>query len=225
VEQRSPLARALHDKKAWILVGAALAINLIFFSLYHHADSYLGIAIGQGEIAYSVCNYNSIKVNGARCAPVAQLQREQKRLVDFAEVDHAAYGPPTSYYSLNDTIGYGVILGLLWKITHSYRYRDIQFLQIFLYCFILFLIYAMALMWFNDPNIALAIGCAYLLFLPLFRQNVLALRDIWAYYGVMFLLYGLSSYLHVISNPFITTLKSPLIFILPHPFQKHLPCR
>ncbi len=177
------------NNQALVLAFLALVLNLLFLFFNYHNDYYLGLLTPHGEIAYNVYRYNSVKGNPYRSGSVGQKQRELGRMVDYAEIDHEKFGPPMHYRSIQDTVGYGVVLGLLWKITRSLRYVDMQLLQILLFSLFMFFLYSLSFMLFQSTFIALLCGLSQLFFLPLFYLNVQVMRDIWAYYGVILLLW------------------------------------
>jgi len=86
------------------------------------------------------------------------------------------------------------VLGLIWKITGSLRYLDVQILQILIFSLLMILIYQIALVLFGNAIIAFICGISLLCFFPILFQNVQANRDIWAYYGIIILLYALLAY-------------------------------
>ena len=103
------------NRQTLFLFFASLCVNFVFLYFYHHNDYYLGILGGQGEVAYSVYKHNSIKICSRLSTAKKTKHQEPGRMIDHAEIDHSSYGPPTHYHSVNDTIGYGVLLGLLWE--------------------------------------------------------------------------------------------------------------
>jgi hypothetical protein len=191
------------DSKSICLAVIALAINMVFFAANYHNDYYLGLLLPHGEIGYNFAVHGSIKLNKERCDHIRALERARGRMVDHAEIDHAAFGLPTNYIGPFDTPGYGIILGLLWSCTRSFCYHDIQIAQILLFSLLMFLIYGLALFLFQNVRTAFVIGLCHLSFLPIMYQNVQALRDIWAYYALVVLLWSLAAYYkRVISLPF-----------------------
>ena len=183
------------NKHTITLFFASLFLNFMFLCVNYKNEYYLGLLAPHGEIAYNVYRFNSIKGNPERLSFVCKQQQELHRVFDYAEIDHDHYGPPTQYRSIQDTVGYGVLLGLLWKITGSLRYLDIQILQILIFSLLMFLFYSLAFMIFGNERTALLCSIAHLCFLPLFYLNVQACRDIWAYYGVLLMIWALVSYL------------------------------
>ncbi len=125
---------------------------------------------------------------------ISALHREKKSLIDYSSLDHSVYAAPTEYRSINDTVGYGILLGLLWKITGSCHYWHIQLLQAILFSLFMWLFYDIAFLLFGNVYIAIFCSVAHLFFFPLIYLNVQAMRDIWAYYALLILLYGLLSY-------------------------------
>lgn len=190
------------DKKSVSLVVMAFAINILFFYAHYHNSYYLGILLPQGEIGYNFATQGSIKLNKERCAYLHTLQTSQNAMIDYADVDHTKFSGPTDYIGVCDVPWYGVILGLLWSCTQSFRYHDIQILQIIIFSLLMFLIYSLAFLLFQSRQIAFVIGVSHIFFFPIIYQNVQALRDIWVYYALVILLWSLAAYYkQVISLP------------------------
>jgi len=185
----------LINKQSIMLFCAMLVVSGIFFSFDSYGIGYAGSESRHGEIAYNVWRYNSVKMNPARARARGIKQQEIGRLVNVSEIDHEQFGSPTRYPSMLDTVGYGVLIGLLWKITNSLSFTDIKVFQIFFYSLLMFFIYSLAAVLFNNRNVALACGVAQLFYLPLVGQTILVLRDVWDYYGSLLLLWGLGMYL------------------------------
>ncbi len=94
---------------------------------------------------------------------------------------------PSTY----DTVGYGVLVGALWKVTHSCNLLDIELLQILIFSLLMLLVYEIGFMLFASRAMAF-IGCMMLLaWNQLIVLNVTPARDIWGYYGGVVLLYVL----------------------------------
>lgn len=177
------------------LVCASLILNVLFLVFLYDDSFYRGLATSSGEIAYNVYCHNSPLLNPIRGMDVHKLQESEDRIVQYSEIDHSDFESGTVYKYISDTIGYGVILGFLWKLTGSLNYRDIQILQIILYSLSLFLIYGLAFLLFNNTSIALMCGVSHLLFFPGIYLNIYTLRDAWVYYGLIVLLYIFVRYL------------------------------
>lgn len=179
-----------------VLFLLSLLLNALFlYSTFKQGEYCFGTLIEHGEVGYNLACHNSCKINPERVQCIAEKQQELGRYVDYAEIDHTLFGPPALHRDVGDTIGYGFILGLLWKITGSYRYRDIQLLQIFIFSLLMPLVFQCALLLFRSRRCALLCSTMLLLFFPLIFQNVQAHRDIWAYYGVVILLFTLLKFL------------------------------
>ncbi len=180
-----------------ILCSTALLLNLAFLSVSYRTFFCSGLMSPHGDIAYNIFTNNSLKSNPKRLSAIAHTQTEEQRLVDYAELPQPdSYGPPTHFRSINDTVGYGVLMGLVWKITKSLRYSDMRWLQILIFCLLMPLIYAIALLMLNNKNSAFLACLALLAFTPLIFMNVRPLRDIWGFYGLVVLLYCLNRSRH-----------------------------
>jgi hypothetical protein len=141
-----------------------------------------------GEIAYNVYRYNSVKINDHRRGEVYWKQINLDRRVDYYEIDHEKFGPPTHYRDYFDTIGYGTLIGLLWKITGSLNFLDIQILQILLFALMIILFFYIGLMLFGE-KVATYSCIALLAFFPATYLNVQVFRSIWPFYSSVVLAY------------------------------------
>lgn len=182
------------NKHTVILVICAILLNGTFLYIYRKNIFFEGLLRHHGEIAYNLYAYNSIKINTKRIGAISAHEAKTKRRADYCEIDHEAYGPPTQYRNYFDSIGYGIIIGLLWKLTHSLHFFDIQLLQLLLFCLLLLLFYQIAFMLF-DKRTALFSCIALLLFFPVTYLNVQVARDIWPFYAAVILCYTILSYL------------------------------
>lgn len=182
---------SVFNRDACVFFVLALMLNFVFFFFNYKTKYFSGLLHPHGEVAYNLYKYNSVKINKARLEELGRQEFLQEKRIDYADIDHEKLGEPTSFRNVLDSIGYGVVLGLIWKITGSLRYRDIEFVQIFIFSFLMFLFYQIAMFLFFDRRVAIASCVALLLFFPIFHQNVLAMRDIWVFYGLVCLLYGI----------------------------------
>lgn len=85
--------------------------------------------------------------------------------------------------------GYGWLMGLVWKITGSLKYCDMQILQIILFVISCFFLYWGLVVALQDSNQALWATAGVPLFLPLLFLNVNPIRDIYCFYGSSILFY------------------------------------
>jgi hypothetical protein len=182
------------------LVVLALILNGIFLFLYD-ATQFFAISQLHGQVGYNLVCYNSCNINSKLTTYCGQLQQQQNCLIDYAEIKNINFGFPQEIFPINDTIGYGVVLGLLWKLTNSFRFLDIQFLQIIIYTIVLLLYYQTCLLLFGDSFTAFLCSVVQLFFFPLLWLNVQPVRDIWAYYGSVILLYGIVQFLFSFKQP------------------------
>jgi len=185
----------VNSKHLVILCFLSIFLNGIFLWFNFKNKEYcFGTLIPHGEVAYNFFKYNSVKINPKRIEHIYALQEKSKHLIDYADINPEQFGEPTEYRSVHDTIGYGIILGLLWKITRSLKYRDIQFFQIILFSLFIMLFYQLGLLLFEKSQPAFLSGLALLLFFPVVFQNVQANRDVWSYYALILLTYAILSY-------------------------------
>src|SRR3989338_3034676 len=128
------------------------------------------------EYGYSIYKKNSIALNYYHM-PDMQRSIEQINLRDTPV-------PP----SRQDTIGYGVILGLLWKIFNKPSMFYIQFIQMVVYSLSSVLLWRILLVYLSFiTSFVCMIG--FFLYTPLVYMNIVPIRDIWAFYGGIVLLY------------------------------------
>lgn len=188
----------VYAKEAVFFVLAAVCVNTLFY-YYGTNHAYYSPDPMHGEVGYNVYNFNVITRNSELGAHLAQLKKEgtvplsSNRMVDPVHAQQL-FAPTGEYNAITDTVGYGVLLGLIWKLTGSLRYRDVQFVQIGMLSLLMLLIYGLAMMLFGNVIYARCVSLCFLFFFPLMSLNVQVLRDIWAYYGVLVLLFFLMYY-------------------------------
>lgn len=141
-----------------------------------------------------MCEHGTCAINPALTEYMGNQVAELGALVDYGS-EITIRTDNWTPFPVNDTIGYGVILGLLWKLTGTYKFFHVQLLQIILFALLMPLAFACARILFGSAQIAWWCVVAQLFFFPLLAMNMQPVRDIWAYYGVLLLLYGLLSYI------------------------------
>lgn len=93
--------------------------------------------------------------------------------------------------NMKDTIGYGVLLGLLWKATGATQFYWVILLQVLLLTLSLCLLYQ-AIFWFYQDRQKAAFSIfGVFAFLPAFYLNVQPVKDMWSFYGTVVLLWAL----------------------------------
>ncbi|MEX0849061.1 MAG: hypothetical protein WD055_02435 [Candidatus Dependentiae bacterium] len=184
----------LFNTYALSLVGLSLIVNVIFLFIYN-PHVYFAITQVHGQVGYNLINYASVKLNPALSAHIKEEMQEKNTLIDFDQINKLDFEEPTASFPINDTVGYGVLLGFLWKITHSFKFFDIQIMQIIIFSLLMLFYYQVALLLFGNRGVAFLCGIAQLLFFPLIAYNLMPVRDVWAYYGLLMLVYGMLSYL------------------------------
>lgn len=180
-------AVSLLNKNAVILVVCALAINAIFLYAYN-PRVYFAITQAHGQIGYNLYQYAMIGMNQECTDYVCNEMRKQGRLIEYRDL-HQLFGEPHQAFPINDTVGYGILLGILWKITHSLLFYDVQLLQIIIFAMCMIFYYQIAYMLFASESIAFLCSIMQLCFFPLIAYNVMPVRDVWAYYGLLLLCY------------------------------------
>jgi hypothetical protein len=184
---------SLINKQSFLLVCLALCMNMFFLYLYN-PKVYFAITQAHGQIGYNLYAHNVIGMDSALTHKMNSLMREQGCLIDYDVVDLPQaenYEP----FPINDTVAYGVLLGILWKITGSLKFYDIQMLQMIIFSLLMLIYYQVAYMLWRCTQIAFCCGIAQLCFFPLLAYNVMPVRDVWAYYGLLVLCYAVLSYL------------------------------
>lgn len=83
---------------------------------------------------------------------------------------------------------YGWLMGMLWKLTGSLRYYDMQILQMLLFALSCLLLY-WSMLFVVEKHTALSSALAVPLFFPLMFLNSNPVRDVFCFYGTAVLLY------------------------------------
>jgi len=179
----------------YIVVLLAFCVNGIFLYFYN-PQYHFTLTQLHGQVGYNINTQGSVNIDPALTRIMDEQRRECGQLIDYDGIDSAQLVNPTQPFVTNDTIGYGLVLGALWKLTGSFSFADVQCLQIILFSLLMLLLYRIVLILFGDPRFAFWACTAHLLFFPIVAMNVQPSRDIWAYYGVVILLYGMLAYLH-----------------------------
>lgn len=179
------------------LILSAFGLNLFFFFLLANDNFCKGMIGVHGEIAYNVWRRDAFLINKERNQYRSSLEGKNNRRIHYYEIDHSLISSAsTTFKSTIDTPFYGLLLGLLWKITHSLSYNDIIIVQMLLFTLCICLLYRIASIIFSDKKTAFCIALAHLAFFPLTYLNVYPLRDIWVYYGLMIMFYGIVTYFY-----------------------------
>lgn len=186
-------------RQALLLVALALFVNLFFLYVLYNKHVYFAISQAHGQIGYHLYHCNKIGIDSTLTATVNDRMRQTQQLIDYDSIacDVLHVHEP---FPINDTVSYGVLLGLLWKITHSLCFYDVQLVQIIMFGLLMLIYYQVAYLLFGSTHIAFMCGVFQLLFFPLLAYNVMPVRDVWAYYGMLVLLYAsLASYYNQIT--------------------------
>lgn len=196
---------SLFNKHSVFLFFAAFFINLIFLYFNYETRYYDIYKLMHGEIAYNITQHNSTLSNPEQLMFLRANATDGKTdyILDVKKLLSVDFGKPYKPAIYHVHIGYSIVIGLLWKITKTFSFIDILLLQVFIFSFLMFLWYQIGCFLFNSRKIALYSGIALLFFFPIFFINVHVLRDIWQYYGIIFLLYGVLAYIHEKINIFL----------------------
>lgn len=182
------------DVRVYLLVLFAFCMNCIFLYFYN-PEYHFTLTQLHGQVGYNINTYGSVNINPVLTKTMDDQRCAQGHLIDYNRVNAQQFENPSKPFVTNDTIGYGLILGALWKITRSFSFIDVQLFQILIFSLLMLLFYRIIFMLFGSAQIAFCASIAHLFYFPLIAMNVQPSRDIWAYYGIIILLYGMLSYL------------------------------
>lgn len=187
----------LINKDAFILFVFAFLINFIFLYFNYSSHYYDGYKMLHGEIAYNILKHGSTKSNEENRDYLHKLWRANNLVApEIRELLEYSHNVPTVYPTNDIHIGYSLVMALVWFFTGTFRYFDVLLLQILIFSLLMFLWYQIAYFFFEDRLVALCSGVALLAFFPIVFLNVHVLRDVWPYYGIVVLLYGILAYLY-----------------------------
>ncbi len=156
----------------WLVVFIALIVNLgTFYTLYDVLPSYTSSSWNQIPSAYSFYKYGTLSA-------VHEEIKEKTQIVIPLKIYSTSLKPTT-----NDTIGYAALVGILWKITGSLNLIDIQILQILLFCLMIFFIYQIFFLLFNNKYVAFYGSLLLIASHQFILLNIIPARDIWGFYG------------------------------------------
>lgn len=189
------------DKDLIFLFFVSIAINFFYLRLIDKYTYFWGYKYIQSEIAYNFCISNSFKINKDRVSKLNNdyqtcRKNQEYKVQEYKNLDHSQYLEADIYPDVDITPWYSLILGLLWKLTHSFSSKDIIYLQILLFSLCIILVYQTAYILFKSSHYAFAVSLSTILFFPLIFHNVVVLRDIWPFYSTTVLLYTIFSYLY-----------------------------
>ena len=184
----------------WYAIAGVILISfcistVFFLFVYGNENYHMGSLVTHGEVGCNMARYGVPKLNSDRIALISNMQVEKGHMVDFSDVENISFGPPDRFIPINDTIGYGIILGCLWKLTGSLWYLHVQVLQIILYLLCLPLIYRLSKILFGSDRVAFLSMLLVGAFFPLMYMNIHPVRDVWAFYGLVVLLNAVVGYL------------------------------
>lgn len=182
------------DARAYLLVFLAFCANCIFLYFYN-PHYHFTLTQLHGQVGYNINTYGSVHINPALTKAMDTQRCAQGCLIDYTGVNEKQFQEPSQPFVTNDTIGYGLVLGALWKVTKSFSFIDVQVLQILIFSLLMLLFYRIVFILFGSAQIAFWASIVHLFYFPLIAMNVQPSRDIWAYYGIVILLYGLLSYI------------------------------
>ena len=177
------------------LCFVALIVNVLFLVGYKNSIIPIATLDVHSEVAYNICKHGSTKINPDRVSYIWTKHYAEEPVPDYADIDHTSFGPPTEYRNIKDTIGYGCLIAALWFINGSFRLIDMQIIQILMFVLCMLLFYQVALGLFRSRKIALLSGLALISFFPIINFNVEVRRDIWIFYGLIFLLFTVTRYI------------------------------
>lgn len=171
-----------------LLLAAAFLLNLVFLFFYN-PEIYYTMTQLHGQLGYNFYRTNTLTLNPAITSAVQDLQQEHDRLVDFDQFRDQQWPRSNEVFPVHDPIGYGVLLGLLWKLTGSLKFRDVQVLQIMLFIIALCMLYHSIFLLYGSLGFAVLASSLLLCFLPIVVMNIQPARDIWSFYAMVVLWY------------------------------------
>jgi len=188
----------LINKQTIILCVAALILNVVFLYVNYHSRYYDGYKMLHGEIAYNILKHGSTKSSIKSRNYLHELWANNTFIApEISELlKQDDWGMPSIYATNDIHIGYSLVMALVWFFTRSFSYFDILLLQVVLFLITILLWYQIAYFLFESSLVAFCSGAALILFFPITFLNVHVLRDIWPYYGIVAILYGVLSYLY-----------------------------
>ena len=209
-----------------IIFLLSIVIGFIFLNVNKDICMNGNVARFHSEIGYNFYKENSVKVNYDRINYAHEFITKEDKLLDYADFDADAFDGNKTFLEPKDTVGYGVLLGLIWKITGSFRHRDIRILQIIIFSLIVVLFYMVVFLLFNSYSFSLLCSFLLLSFTPLSCLNAQAHRDIWAFYGGVIILFSLLKFFKNNGSVFSLLIggiaftlcqwiRSPVFFCLP----------
>ncbi|HGJ66494.1 TPA: hypothetical protein ENS27_14115 [bacterium] len=124
-----------NDAIVMCIFSILAAISVTIFFWYGPSDVHYTITENHAMVGFSLFRYNDIWVDAAIAKHVRKdgLQGSVQILKNIRSSGMVQLEGKRLPFSINDTIGYGVLLGLLWKITGSPSVFDAQLLQMILY--------------------------------------------------------------------------------------------
>lgn len=171
------------------LIGLVILLAGVFLLTNKQSNYYAATLVPHGEVGYNLVMHRTITVNPERVAHVVTRQNLEGRAVDYAEVNHQLFAEPYTNRTIQDTIGYGVLLGGLWSLTGSFKYFDVQILQFIMMCIIVWFYYSLILQLSASRSIAYWSLGLLAFYAPLLHLNSQPHRDVWGFYGITILLW------------------------------------
>lgn len=101
---------------------------------------------------------------------------------------------PAKNHQIQDTIGYPVLLGFLWKLTHTFSLYDIIIFQILVFSLLLVFFDQALVLLLKNKSIALSGTLGLMFFLPFIFFNVQPVKDVYLLYGMMIFFIAIADY-------------------------------
>lgn len=158
------------------IIFSALSMTIFFFISFHSYIKNNGSYYPETpiDLSYSVYKHNSFTEYRALTAYKDGVRIMSATSKKIPVIEHP---------------GYGWLMGLVWKITGSLKYYDMQFLQIILFVISCLFLYWGLVIALQNVNQALWAAAIVPFFLPLLFLNVNPIRDIYCFYGASVLFY------------------------------------
>ena len=125
---------------AAVYLFCSIALSILMYSFLLLPKEKHAITLLHANVAYNFYHHNSPNINSTLADTLWQdAKHKEITQIDFNTYDVTTYKKPNKPFPVNDTIGYGLLIGFLWKCTNSLSLFDIVILQMILYLLMIFL--------------------------------------------------------------------------------------
>lgn len=221
--------------KKWLILIIIFALILRLIFLMAHHDDYFnsGRMIKQFNIAENISLGNGFVINKDFVQKAVQYNYKLNKNVDYFKLKSilAPYDEKLQKAVIDDAWGYGLLLGLIWSVIPIKTYIVLQILQVVFDSLMCYFIFKIAYYLFKKEKIALLSSLFYAAYVPFIYLSLLALRDIYASWGLIlgtfFFIKGLvnNRLLYYVASGLMVAVFSwfrPTIFLVPAAFFIYL---